>query len=205
MGVRLHLSTREMAAATARPLLAVLLLLGAALAVQGRRHARYLTSSSQRELLKEADNEIDHGSGYTSQHKQHQWQKTGHKGHAWTNKFKGGLKKRKFGHPGEEHPKVIDTDEEEEHAEAKQEDGQDVQEDAGEAEAAEEEAASPLKCFLLLKRLPFSSLKWLLFTKRLFFEAFARSESVCQVLPTPVFRVPTDFSQTKVFNNMYKK
>ena len=55
----------------------------------------------------------------------------------------------------EEHPKVIDTgldstiqfssfklvlsDEEEEHAEAEQEDGQDVQEDAGEAEAAEEE------------------------------------------------------------------
>merc|ERR1712130_942667 len=104
MGVRLHMGTREMAAATARPLLAVLLLLGAALAVQGRRHARYLTSSSQRELLKEADNEIDHGSGYTSQHKQHQWQKTGHKGHAWANKFKGGLKKRKFGHPGEHQP-----------------------------------------------------------------------------------------------------
>ena len=55
----------------------------------------------------------------------------------------------------EEHPKVIDagldstiqfssfklvlSDEEEEHAEAQQEDGQDVQEDAGEAEAAEEE------------------------------------------------------------------
>ena len=31
------------------------------------------------------------------------------------------------------------SDEEEEHAEAEQEDGQDVQEDAGEAEAAEEE------------------------------------------------------------------
>ena len=50
-------------------------------------------------------------------------------------------------------------DEEEEHAEAEQEDGQDVQEDAGEAEAAEEEgevwevaqekqeAADPLKRF----------------------------------------------------------
>ena len=32
------------------------------LVTQGRRHARYLTSSSnQRELLKEAGNEIDHG------------------------------------------------------------------------------------------------------------------------------------------------
>merc|ERR1711934_107679 len=181
MGVRLRLSSREMAA-PARPLLAAILLLGAALAVQGRRHARYLlTSSNQRELLKEAGNEIDHGPGYTSQHKQHQWQKTGHKGHAWANKFKGGLKKRRFGHPGqhqpaeagltashqeEKHPKVIDTDEEEEHAEAKQEDGQDVQEDAGEAEAAEEEreareaaeekeAASPLKCFLYSTRLRF--------------------------------------------------
>merc|ERR1711928_73747 len=166
------LHQREMAA-LARPLLSALLLLGAALAVQGRRHARYLlTSSNQRELLKEAGNEIDHGPGYTSQHKQHQWQKTGHKGHAWANKFKGGLKKRRFGHPGEhqpantafdhdninlqrldslpvtkkKHPKVIDADEEEEHAEAQQEDGQDVQEDAGEAEAAQqEEAASPLK------------------------------------------------------------
>merc|ERR1712130_706804 len=145
---------REMAAT--RPLLAALLLLGAALAVQGRRHARYLqlTSSNQRELLKEAGNEIDHGPGYTSQHKQHQWQKTGHRGHAWANKFKGGLKKRRFGHPGqhqpsevgliagdqeEKHPKVIDADEEEEHAEAEQEDGEDVQEDAGEAEAREEE------------------------------------------------------------------
>merc|ERR1711890_166900 len=104
MGVRLRMGTREMAAATARPLLAALLLFGAALSVQGRRHARYLTSSNQRELLKEADNEIDHGSGYTSQHKQHQWQKTGHKGHAWANKFKGGLKKRRFGHPGEHQP-----------------------------------------------------------------------------------------------------
>merc|ERR1712018_297462 len=84
------LSSREMAAATSR----------AVLAAQGRRHARYLTSSNQRELLKEAGNEIDHGPGYTSQHKQHQWQKTGHKGHAWANKFKGGLKKRRFGHPG---------------------------------------------------------------------------------------------------------
>merc|ERR1711953_337585 len=95
---------REMAAA--RPLLALLLLLGAVLAVQGRRHARYLTSSSnQRELLKEAGNEIDHGPvGYTSQHKQHRWQKTGHKGHVWANKFKGGLKKRRFGHPGEHQP-----------------------------------------------------------------------------------------------------
>merc|ERR1711997_1135526 len=95
---------REMAA-LARPLLAVLLLLGAVLAAQGRRHARYLLSSnSQRELLKEAGNEIDHGPGYASQHKQHQWQKTGHKGHAWANKFKGGLKKRRFGHPGEHQP-----------------------------------------------------------------------------------------------------
>merc|ERR1711997_574191 len=95
---------REMAA-LARPLLAVLLLLGAVLAAQGRRHSRYLlTSNSQRELLKEAGNEIDHGPGYTSQHKQHQWQKTGHKGHAWANKFKGGLKKRRFGHPGEHQP-----------------------------------------------------------------------------------------------------
>merc|ERR1711863_92484 len=94
MGVRLRLPTREMAAA--RPLLALLLLLGAVLAVQGRRHARYLTTSSnQRELLKEAGNEIDHGPvGYTSQHKQHRWQKTGHKGHVWANKFKGGLKKK---------------------------------------------------------------------------------------------------------------
>ena len=87
-------------------------------------------------------------------------------------------------HQEEKHPKVIDTgfyqikmlkslslstsfsDEEEEHAEAKQEDGQDVQEDAGEAEAAEEErevreaaqekeAASPLKCFLYSTRLRF--------------------------------------------------
>merc|ERR1719500_2090981 len=127
-------------AAPARPLLAALLLLGAALAVQsesetsseekrktaqgptekpkmkergglgpagimGRRHARYLlTSTNQRELLKEAGNEIDHGPGYTSQHKQHQWQKTGHKGHEWANKFKGGLKKRRFGHPGEHQP-----------------------------------------------------------------------------------------------------
>ena len=75
------------------------------LVTQGRRHARYLlTSSNQRELLKEAGNEIDHGwvspklvnslgeqlksgkfndlfsrPGYTSQHKQHQWQKTGHR------------------------------------------------------------------------------------------------------------------------------
>merc|ERR1712061_308805 len=139
MGVRLRLPTREMAAA--RPLLALLLLLGAVLAVQGRRHARYLTSSSnQRELLKEAGTEIDHGPvGYTSQHKQHRWQKTGHKGHVWANKFKGGLKKRRFGDPEEKHPKVTDTDEEEEHAEAQQEDGQDVQEDAGEAEASEEE------------------------------------------------------------------
>merc|ERR1712001_42557 len=104
MGVRLRLPTREMAAA--RPLLALLLLLGAVLAVQGRRHARYLTSSSsQRELLKEAGNEIDHGPvGYTSQRKQHRWQKTGHKGHVWANKFKGGLKKRRFGHPGEHQP-----------------------------------------------------------------------------------------------------
>merc|ERR1712018_794625 len=39
-----------------------------------------------------------------SQHKQHQWQKTGHKGHALANKFKGGLKKRRFGHPGEHLP-----------------------------------------------------------------------------------------------------
>merc|ERR1719486_1642473 len=92
-------------AALVRPLLAVLLLLGAVLAAQGRRHSRYLlTSNSQRELLKEAGNEIDHGPGYTSQHKQHQWQKTGHKGHAWANKFKGGLKKRRFGHPGEHLP-----------------------------------------------------------------------------------------------------
>merc|ERR1712122_476005 len=98
------LRQREMAA-LARPLLAVLLLLGAVLAAQGRRHSRYLlTSNSQRELLKEAGNEIDHGPGYTSQHKQHQWQKTGHKGHAWANKFKGGLKKRRFGHPGEHLP-----------------------------------------------------------------------------------------------------
>merc|ERR1712110_744983 len=104
MGVRLRLPTREMAAG--RPLLALLLLLGAVLAVQGRRHARYLTSSSnQRELLKEAGNEIDHGPvGYTSQHKQHRWQKTGQKGHIWANKFKGGLKKRRFGHPGEHQP-----------------------------------------------------------------------------------------------------
>merc|ERR1712066_1196019 len=102
--VRLRLPTREMAAA--RPLLALLLLLGAVLAVQGRRHARYFTTSSnQRELLKEAGNEIDHGPvGYTSQHKQHRWQKTGHKGHVWANKFKGGLKKRRFGHPGEHQP-----------------------------------------------------------------------------------------------------
>merc|ERR1711962_1084716 len=85
--------------------LAVLLLLGAVLAAQGRRHSRYLlTSNSQRELLKEAGNEIDHGPGYASQHKQHQWQRTGHKGHAWANKFKGGLKKRRFGHPGEHLP-----------------------------------------------------------------------------------------------------
>merc|ERR1712117_1013869 len=98
------LHQREMAA-LARPLLAALLLLGAVLAVQGRRHARYLlTSNSQRELLKEAGNEIDHGPGYTSQHKQRQWQKTGHRGHAWANKFKGGLKKRRFGHPGEHLP-----------------------------------------------------------------------------------------------------
>jgi len=76
------------------------------LVTQGRRHARYLTTSSnQRELLKEAGNEIDHGPvGYTSQHKQHRWQKTGHKGHVWANKFKGGLKKRRFGHPGEHQP-----------------------------------------------------------------------------------------------------
>merc|ERR1711874_619364 len=98
------LHQREMAA-LARPLLAALLLLGAVLAAQGRRHSRYLlTSNSQRELLKEAGNEIDHGPGYASQHKQHQWQKTGHKGHAWANKFKGGLKKRRFGHPGERLP-----------------------------------------------------------------------------------------------------
>merc|ERR1719454_1092426 len=84
-------------AAPARPLLAALLLLGAALAVQGRRHARYLTSSNnQRELLKEAGNEIDHGPGYTSQHKQHQWQKTGHRGHGWANKFKGGAEEEKI-------------------------------------------------------------------------------------------------------------
>merc|ERR1712083_631008 len=37
-------------------------------------------------------------------HKQHRWQKTGHKGHVWANKFKGGLKKRRFGHPGEHQP-----------------------------------------------------------------------------------------------------
>merc|ERR1719454_2820505 len=30
--------------------------------------------------------------------------KTGHKGHAWANKFKGGLKKRRFGHAGEHLP-----------------------------------------------------------------------------------------------------
>merc|ERR1712024_280460 len=80
-------------------------------------------------------------------------------------------------------------DEEEEHAEAKQEDGQDVQEDAGEAETAEEEgevrevaqeeeAASPLKCcqrgFILRK-------KWLLSNKEALFQ-FSRCESVCQVL-----------------------
>merc|ERR1712013_697210 len=76
------LHQREMAA-LAKPLLAVLLLLGVVLAAQGRRHSRYLlTSNSQRELLKEAGNEIDHGPGYTSQHKQHLWQKTGHRGHA---------------------------------------------------------------------------------------------------------------------------
>ena len=61
---------------------------------------------------------VSYRPGYTSQHKQHQWQKTGHKveksfkkrhfpvaqlklmyaqGHAWANKFKGGLKKRRFG------------------------------------------------------------------------------------------------------------
>merc|ERR1711890_133793 len=98
------LHPREMAALV-RPFLAVLLLHGAVLAAQGRRHSRYLlTSNSQRELLKEAGNEIDHGPGYTIQHKQHQWQKTGHKGHAWANKFKGGLKKRRFGHPGEHLP-----------------------------------------------------------------------------------------------------
>merc|ERR1712107_464152 len=75
------------------------------MAALGRRHSRYLlTSNSQKELLKEAGNEIDHGPGYTSQHKQHQWQKTGHRGHAWANKFKGGLKKRRFGHPGEHLP-----------------------------------------------------------------------------------------------------
>merc|ERR1712240_663836 len=69
------LHQREMAALV-RPFLAVLLLLGAVLAAQGRRHSRYLlTSNSQRELLKEAGNEIDHGPGYTSQHKQHQWQR----------------------------------------------------------------------------------------------------------------------------------
>merc|ERR1712180_446340 len=57
----LTLHQREMAA-LARPLLAVLLLLGAVLAAQGRRHSRYLlTSNGQRELLKEAGNEIDHG------------------------------------------------------------------------------------------------------------------------------------------------
>merc|ERR1712107_285312 len=109
------LHQREMAALV-RPLLAVLLLLGAVLAAQGRRHSRYLlTSNSQRELLKEAGNEIDHGRGYASQHKQHQWQKTGHKGHAWANKFKGGLKKRRFGHPGEHLPAntAFDHDQEE--------------------------------------------------------------------------------------------
>merc|ERR1712107_632212 len=184
------LHQREMAALV-RPLLAVLLLLGAVLAAQGRRHSRYLlTSNSQRELLKEAGNEIDHGPGYTSQHKQHQWQKTGHKGHAWANKFKGGLKKRRFGHPGEHlpantafdhdninlqrldslpvtkkkgNPKSL-THEEEELAEAEQEDGQDVQEDVGEAEAAEEEGevrevaqedqeAGPLKRSIPTRRL----------------------------------------------------
>merc|ERR1712013_109960 len=164
-------------AALAKPLLAVLLLLGVVLAAQGRRHSRYLlTSNSQRELLKEAGNEIDLGPGYTSQHKQHQWQKTGHRGHAWANKFKGGLKKRRFGHPGEHlpaevglpssnqeegQPKVFDADEEEELAEAEQEDGQ---EDVGEAEAAEEEGevrevaqedqeAGPLKRSLPSRRL----------------------------------------------------
>ena len=71
-------------------------------------------------------------------------------------------------------------DEEEEHAEAEQEDGQDVQEDAGEAEAAEEEgevrevaqeeeAASPLKCCLNSTRLHFKK-KWLLSNKEALFQ-----------------------------------
>merc|ERR1712038_1197209 len=97
---------REMAA-LARPLLAVLLLLGAVLAAQGRRHSRYLlTPNSQRELLKEAGNEIDHGPGYTSQHKQHQWQKTGHKGHVWANKIKGGMKKKSLQKPSKKMDKM---------------------------------------------------------------------------------------------------
>ena len=120
----------------------------------------------------------------------------------------------------EEHPKVIDaglflnhifsvedckvievwaflsSDEEEEHAEAQQEDGQDVQEDAGEAEASEEEgevweAAQGEEAA--------SSLNWLLVLR-----PFPWCESVWQVLPTPIFRVPTDISYTNVLNNTYK-
>ena len=110
------------------------------------------------------------------------------------------------------------SDEEEEHAEAKQEDGQDVQEDAGEAEAAEEErevreaaqekeAASPLKCFLYSTRLRFKQWDpWNSFSNKeaLFWGSFQDLSQLGQVLPTPVFRVPTDFSYTKVLNNMYK-
>merc|ERR1712213_208412 len=160
---------REMAA-LARPLLAALLLLGAVLAAQGRRHSRYLlTSNSQSELLKEAGNQIDHGPGYASQHKQHQWQKTGHKGHAWANKFKGGLKKRRFGHPGEHLPANTAFDHDNINLQtglpsSEKEDGQDVQEDVGEGEAAEEEGevrevaqedqeAGPLKRSLPSRRL----------------------------------------------------
>ena len=41
-------------------------------------------------------------------------------------------------------------------------------------------------------------------TKSLFLGSFQDVSQLGQVLPTPVFRVPTDFSYTKVLNNMYK-
>merc|ERR1712108_79843 len=161
MGVYLRLSSREREMAATRPLLAALLLLGAALAVQGRRHARYLqlTSSNQRELLKEAGNEIDHGPGYTSQHKQHQWQKAGHKGHAWANKFKGGLKKRRFGHPRQHQPAEVGLtsgDQEEKYSKVI------------DADKEEEEAESPLKWILEHNEASFKSLEMASSTRRLY-------------------------------------
>merc|ERR1712127_846415 len=87
----------EMAAST--PLLALLLLAA--------------DNSERRDLLKEANNEIEHGPAYPSHHKQRKWEKLSHKAasyHAWANKLKGvQARKTRYGHPGEHQVQVANT------------------------------------------------------------------------------------------------